>query len=159
MQKKTKALKKSHSSHLTLTRSLSARISPFGVPQKMIPGSLDVNFLLKSQLNSPRISNPLKMIGANNNQIDLKDRSKKKQSFDKNISLDKKNHSGKKSQILFNGLNLKEKISELKREIFKVTSENKKFKKFIESRYAHNGKKLFSIVEKFKTKLQNKLSN
>ncbi|OMJ72515.1 hypothetical protein SteCoe_29035 [Stentor coeruleus] len=165
MQNRIKIMRKKSEKDLNLPRSLSARISPLAFTQRFIPGSIDLEALLKLKAYDTKSGQSLKknhIIVKNSPsgpQLPVKlGKTSNNPSLDKKINLRKQKEQKLEKDVKDESTdeNLAY-INELKSKLFEVLEENKKFKKQLQSKKNNKKKKLWNVVEGFKSKLQTKL--
>jgi hypothetical protein len=154
MQKRGKLSKKKTEKSSTLTRSLSARISPLALSQRFAPGSFDFESILKRKtqnnqlLISPKKLNLLSKTNSMTGLIQSKlSKPSLKQDSGKTIQKKEPRSETSPDQIIY--------INELKMKLKEIKTENKLFRKESESKKFR--KKVWNVVESFKNKLKAKL--
>lgn len=158
MQKRTKPSKKKTEKSTTLTRSLSARISPLAITQKFLPGSFDLETIIKKKFQDSHLSSGQKKFnfltkcksGSGINQ--LKYTKLGKQNSEKTVL--KKDSRNERVEF---GSNDKIYLNELRMKIKDIQLENRMYMKEINTGRGGNSK-VWTVAESFVKQLKNKLS-
>lgn len=158
MQKRVKVTKKKTEKSSNLTRSLSARISPLAITQKFLPGSLDLEAIIKKKIqDNPLYSVPKRfnLLGKTNLGISLsqsKISKLSKQSSEKTII-----KKDLKSEKVNYPLNNQIYANELRMKIKEIRMENEIFQREINAK-SNGNKRVWAVAESFVKQLRNKLN-
>lgn len=158
MQKRVKPSKKKSEKSSSLTRSLSARISPLAITQRFLPGSLDLEAIIKKKIqDNPRYTVPKRFnllvntnLGISLSQSKLNKLSKQsseKTIIKKELKSEKANYS-LNSQIYANELRMK---------IKEIQIENEMFQREMNAGGIGN-RKVWTVAENFVKKIKKKLT-
>ena len=160
MIKKSRISLKSQKKPINFARSLSARVSPLASLQKFEYGLYEFEGLSKQRISEFKLMipdtklNSLKYISAKEPQH--------KESFKFESLKLKPNTSKKEKKTVSHSKNKEDDlkyIKDLKKKLAEILDENKSIKKKIKNKVILKKKKLWPVVENFKTKLNDKLAS
>ena len=149
MQRKVKPGKKKAEKATSLTRSLSARISPLAVSQRFVPGSFDLGGILKRKaIGNQLLVAPRKfcMLNKTSSMSGLIKTTLKTNS-EKPFMIKEPKSQVSPERIIY--------INELRMKLREIKMENKQFKKDLDNK--KHKKKLWTFIETFKTKLKSRI--